>query len=126
MGKMIITQRWVTERRLELTDEDWVLRNERDKRRRAKPLPYMLAFTRHLEPCPFCGNAPKINSLWNDKSGFFSIKLNCYHGSIIDCGDWYRQLSRAGLDWNYRVRYHRGEPLKIAPHFYKGERRYDQ
>lgn len=128
MGKMVITQRLITERRLELTEADWAKRNERLERNRpwtAIPLPYMTAFTNHLEPCPFCGGAPKINSLWNERSGFYSIKLDCRHYSMVDCGDWYRQLSRAGLDWNYRVRHQRGEPLKIAPHFYKGERWHD-
>ena len=125
MGRIIVVRRWVEERRLELTDEDWSLREERDKRRRpytAKPMRYMLAFTRHLEPCPYCGNAPKINSLWNAKSGFNSIKLVCCRENTLDCGDWYKQLSRAGLDWNYRVRHQRGEPLKSVPHFYKNER----
>ena len=122
MGKLIV--RWVTERELVLTDEDWKLHDERQERKCSygvKPLPYMVAFTHHLKPCPHCGNAPRISSLWNSKSGFYSIKLGCCMKNSLDCGDWYRQLSRAGLDWNYRVRHQYGEPLKTVPHYHEKE-----
>ncbi|MBR7189197.1 MAG: hypothetical protein IKD53_11675 [Clostridia bacterium] len=126
MGKLIITRRWVEERQLILTDEDWKLHDERQRRRQkaeigARPLPYMEAFTRQLEPCPFCGQAPRISALWKDKVGFYSIKLGCCLKNCLDCGDWYKQLSRAGLDWNYRVRHQQGKQLKSVPHRYRRE-----
>ena len=128
MGKLITIKRWVEESHLELTDEDWKLRDERRDRRHqsefcAVPTPHMRAFIRHLEKCPVCGQAPRINSLWNDRHGFYSIKLVCCMENGLDCGDWYAQLSRAGLDWNYRVRHQRGEALKVVPHRYRNERK---
>ena len=127
MGKLVVVRHWVEERRIELTDEDWRLHEERREQKYrmetyAKPVPYMEAFTRHLEVCPYCGKAPRIHGLWKDRHGFYCIKLTCCMENGLDCGDWYKQLSRAGLDWNYRVRHQRGEPLKSVPHFYKNER----
>ena len=127
MGKLVVVRHWVEERRIELTDEDWRLHEERREQKYrmetyAKPVPYMEAFIRHLEVCPYCGKAPRIHGLWKDRHGFYSIKLTCCMENGLDCGDWYKQLSRAGLDWNYRVRHQRGEPLKSVPHFYKNER----
>lgn len=127
MGKLVIVRRWVEERHIEFTREDLELHDARREQKSQmeicpKPLPYMEAFTRHLEVCPYCGKAPRIHGLWKDKRGFYSIKLTCCMENDLECGDWYKQLSRAGLDWNYRVRHQRGEPLKSVPHFYKNER----
>lgn len=124
MGKLIAIKRWVEESHLELTDEDWKLRDERRDRRhqcafRATPTPHMRAFVQHLEKCPVCGREPRICGLWKDRYGFYSIKLMCCMENGLDCGDWYEQLSRAGLDWNYRVRHQRGEALKAVPHRYR-------
>lgn len=126
MGYIEITRRWVEEKRLILTDADWKLREERRERKQeseigAKPLPYMEAFVRHLEKCPFCGKTPKIQALMNGSGHYYSIKLTCCEKDMLNCGDWYKQLSRAGLDWNYRVRHQRGEPLKTVPHRYRME-----
>lgn len=124
MGQLIITRRWVTERRLILSDEDWKLHDERQERKKGydvEPLPYMVAFTRHLEPCPFCGNAPRISTLWKDRRGYYTFKLTCCEKDYLNCGDWYTQLSRAALSWNYRVRHKRGEPVKMVKHYSGGD-----
>lgn len=108
---MIITRRyvgWVEDRRLELTHEDYALRKKRQEERWNGQLspamfPWHYAFVKHLRKCPFCRGTPYILATWDTENGY-DYKIQCPHDcGLINCGDWYRQLSRAGLDWNYRV-----------------------
>ena len=120
MGRIVITRRWVVERKLELTIEDVALR---EKRRAAKCgdgldphiFGWQKRFMGHLESCPYCGKKPICGCTWDKKRGY-DYKLVCCEKGILNCGDWYPQLSRAGLDWNYRVRIVNGEPYRHAPH----------
>lgn len=124
MGKLILERRyvgWVTERRLILTHEDYELRRQRRERKQNGEIdPALLtwhySFLYHLEKCPYCGLPPYINATWEPKKGYdYKIQCSCDAG-LINCGDWYRQLSRAGLDWNYRAREAAGGPHKHCPH----------
>ena len=124
MGKMVITRRyvgWVEDRRLELTTDDFVLR---EKRRAAKHddgfepriFGWQKRFVEHLEPCPYCGKKPRFGCTWDKRRGY-DYKLVCCERGMLNCGDWYPQLSRAGLDWNFRVREARGEQHRHCPHW---------
>ena len=120
MGRIVTTRRWVVERKLELTLEDVALR---EKRRAAKfgdgldphIFGWQKRFMEHLESCPYCGKKPICGCTWDKKRGY-DYKLVCCEKGMLNCGDWYPQLSRAGLDWNYRVRIVKGEPYRHAPH----------
>ena len=126
MGKIEVTRRfvgWEVTRRLVLTNEDYALREKRRESRQEDALnPRIFGwhrrFVNHLEPCPYCGKQPLVNCIWKPDEGY-SYKLVCngYPHGMLECGDWYEQLSRAGLDWNYRVRHERGEPLRHCPHW---------
>jgi len=117
MGHIVITRRWVVERHLELSIEDVQKREERQERD-CGTFPAIFGwhrrFTEHLEKCPHCGRSPQLMSRWCPKWGF-DYKYICDEG-YMDCGDHYPQLSRAGLDWNYRVREAKGGPHRHAPH----------
>lgn len=126
MGQIVITRRWVgweITRRLELTDADYALREKRRKDKKdgeyePRVLGWQERFMRHLEPCPYCGKQPHCNCTWNARDGYdYKLMCDCYPNGMLDCGDWYHQLSRAGLDWNFRVRIERGEPRKVCPHW---------
>ena len=126
MGKMIITQRyigWVMEKHLELTAADYALREKRQAERydagfTPRILGWQKRVMQHLEPCPDCGKQPYCNCTWREKDGYnYKLMCDCYPQGMLECGDWYRQLSRAGLDWNFRVRHEKGEPHKFCPHW---------
>ena len=117
MGHIEITRRWVEERRLVLTIEDIQKSNERLIRKNGMfttTLGWHKRFTKRLERCPYCGRTPRLLSGWRPEYGF-SYKYVCDEGDM-NCGDWYYQLSRAGLDWNYRVREKYGECNRPVPH----------
>ena len=123
MGHIEVTRRWVVERRLVLDDQDYVKRIQRREQRQEEAIQPALfawheAFTKRLEKCPHCGRTPELSATWDVKRGY-SYKYVCssYHRGILDCGDWYPQLSRAGLDWNYRVWREKGMPYKHCPHW---------
>ena len=124
MGKMVITRRyvgWVEERKLVLTPEDFALREKRRAAKYDDPLiPRILGwqrrFMKHLEPCPYCGEKPRCGCIWDERRGY-DYKLVCCEKGMLNCGDWYPQLSRAGLDWNFRVREARGEKHRHCPHW---------
>lgn len=124
MGKMVITRRyvgWVEERKLALAPEDFALR---EKRRAAKHgddyapriFGWQKRFVEHLESCPYCGKKPICGCIWDERRGY-DYKLVCCEKGMLNCGDWYPQLSRAGLDWNFRVRIARGEQYRHCPHW---------
>lgn len=117
MGHIEITRRWVEDRRLILTAEDLKKHDERLMRNNGT-FPAILGwhrrFTKRLEKCPYCGKAPRLLSGWRPEYGF-DYKYVCDEGDL-HCGDWYSQLSRAGLDWNYRVRETQGEWHRHVPH----------
>ena len=124
MGKMVITRRyvgWVEDRRLELTTDDLALREKRRAAKygegfRPRIFGWQTRFMEHLEPCPFCGKKPRCNCTWDEDDGY-DYKLMCCDEGMLGCGDWYNQLSRAGLDWNFRVRLARGGPRRFCPHW---------
>ena len=124
MGKMVITRRyvgWVEERKLVLTPDDFALREKRRAAKYDDPLsPRILGwqkrFTEHLEPCPHCGKKPRCGCIWDERRGY-NYKLVCCEKGMLNCGDWYPQLSRAGLDWNFRVREARGAKHRFCPHW---------
>ena len=124
MGKMVITRRyvgWVEERKLVLTPEDFALSEKRRAAKYDDPLiPRILGwqrrFMKHLEPCPYCGEKPRCGCIWDERRGY-NYKLVCCEKGMLNCGDWYPQLSRAGLDWNFRVREARGEQHRHCPHW---------
>lgn len=124
MGKMVITRRyvgWVEERKLVLTPEDFALREKRRAAKYDDPLiPRILGwqrrFMKHLEPCPYCGEKPRCGCIWDERRGY-NYKLVCCEKGMLNCGDWYPQLSRAGLDWNFRVRETHGEQRRYCPHW---------
>lgn len=116
MGKIEV----VKHRMLKLSDSDILLREKRRKAKSAGELfPELLSwhysFVKHLEHCPYCGGLPRISAVWDSKNGY-EYKMRCCESGLLGCGDWYPQLSRAGLDWNYRVRLENGEPYKYCPH----------
>ena len=124
MGKLIVTRRyvgWVTEQRLELTHEDYVLRTKRRKEKQdgqvfPSLLPWHDSFVKRLDKCPRCGKLPYIAATWRPDEGY-DYKIQCPNDcGLINCGDWYGQLSRAGLDWNYRAREAAGAPHRHCPH----------
>ena len=124
MGRMTITRRYVgyvEDRRLELTYEDVMLRKKRRKVRQdgeiyPSLLPWHDSFVKHLDKCPYCGELPYIVATWRPEDGY-DYKMQCKHDChMINCGDWYHQLSRAGLDWNYRALEAAGGPHKHCPH----------
>ncbi|MBR3740592.1 MAG: hypothetical protein IKN04_09040 [Clostridia bacterium] len=122
MGKLIVTRRYVEERRLELSIEDLALRNKRLREKangELKPslLPWHHTFVKRLDQCPCCKAHPYIRALWNPEEGY-EYKILCPNSCrTINCGDWYHQLSRAGLDWNYRAQEAAGWPHKHCPHW---------
>lgn len=124
MGRMVITRRyvgWVEDRRLELTVDDFALREKRraakyDDGCRPRLFGWQKRFLEHLEPCPYCGKKPRFQCIWDEDDGY-DYKIVCCEQGMINCGDWYPQLSRAGLDWNFRVRMERGGPHKHCPHW---------
>lgn len=121
MGKLVTTRRWVVETRLELTDEDLAIREKRRKARYEEGLSprifrWQKNFMNHLEPCPYCGEKPRCGCIWDERRGY-NYKLVCCEKGMLNCGDWYPQLSRAGLDWNFRVREARGEQHRHCPHW---------
>lgn len=124
MGRMIITRRYVgyvEDRHLELTLNDIALRDKRRKDRqdgqfRPSLLPWHDSFVKHLDKCPYCGEPPYILASWRPENGY-CYKIQCPNDChLINCGDWYHQLSRAGLDWNYRALEAAGGPHKHCPH----------
>ena len=123
MGKLTVTRRyvgWVEDRRLELTLEDYELRNKRREEKHGYApalLPWHEKFVQRLKPCPYCLETPYINATWQEEDGY-DYKIQCPNDcGMINCGDWYNQLSRAGLDWNYRAQEAAGGPHKHCPHW---------
>ena len=110
----------VEHRVLTLSNSDVLLR---EKRRKAKSeseispdlLDWHRSFVKRLERCPYCGNFPRIGAIWDSDTGY-EYKMRCCEEGMLGCGDWYPQLSRAGLDWNYRVRIENGGAYKHCPH----------
>lgn len=113
MGRIVMRE--IRYMELELSAEDY----EKCRKRKAlrdemelnpKPTRHELSFAEKLEKCPFCGKTPRYNKICT-KSGRYSYKMNCglhdrLPGNIfpLDCGDWFKTPSRAGRDWNERVR----------------------
>lgn len=119
MGHIEITRHWDEERHLVLSIEDVRLSERRRRKRQDSEchpvlLGWQHCFTKKLDKCPYCGKAPRLLALWRPEYGW-DYKYVCSDG-YLDCGDWYEQLSRAGLDWNYRVRETQGAPHKHVRH----------
>lgn len=128
MGQRVITRRyvgWVTESRLELTNADYEKRRKRKEKRQNEEydpvlFPWHYAILRRLDKCPYCGETPYLSATWRPDKGY-DYKIQCPNDcATINCGDWYGQLSRAGLDWNYRAREAAGAPHKHCPHWKGG------
>lgn len=124
MGK-ILTET-VMRRRLLLDNRDYALHAERSRRKSQRELhpailPWHERFAARLDPCPYCGEQPRYNVIFDDEDGY-EYKFNCCEKGGLGCGDWYPQLSRAGLSWNVRARHEKGEPYRIVPHKHQGGR----
>lgn len=114
MGKIVMRE--IRYMELELSAEDF----EKQKKRKAlreemelspKITRHEMRFAERLEKCPFCGKTPRYNKICSIKRGTNSYKMTCdfhdqFPGNIfsLDCGDWFKTPSRAGRDWNERVR----------------------
>jgi len=117
MGHIEVHRRWVVEKRLVLDDGDFVKQKQRRKwRQETALLQWHKSFSKRLEKCPYCGKVPYLSAFWFQNQYSYKYNCGCYHKGMLDCGDWYGQLSRAGLDWNYRVRMEKGMPYKHCPH----------
>lgn len=65
-------------------------------------------FLLRLEKCPICGRTPHFLKVRNRDKGCYEYKATCpewhHDASEIGFGDWFCSVSRAGRDWNERVR----------------------
>ena len=113
MGRMFEREVCYTERIVELTAEDLRKRSLREKKRQELELSpgitaHERAFAKRLLPCPICGKTPMYHKITVERSpGGYDYKFDCVihlesHG--LECGDWFYSVSRAGRDWNERVR----------------------
>lgn len=113
MGRMFEREVCYTERIVELTAEDLRKRSLRTKKRQELELSpgitaHEKAFAKQLLPCPICGKTPMYHKIAVERSpGGYDYKFDCVihlesHG--LECGDWFYSVSRAGRDWNERVR----------------------
>ncbi|MGN0996537.1 MAG: hypothetical protein ACI4PG_06490 [Candidatus Ventricola sp.] len=114
MGRIVVREVRRIERRLELTAEDIEKRKQRKERWNAQnvhpaPTDHEKRFANHLLKCPFCGKSPRfLKTTACDPSGY-DYKLTCDLHAVnvrypLECGDWFSSVSRAGRDWNERVR----------------------
>ena len=88
-----------------LTEDDY--RKQRERRALLHDidnplLGWQRRFTTRLKKCPKCGSSPKLLAYWVPERGW-ECKYVCGGCPNMACGDWYYQLSRAGLDWNRRT-----------------------
>lgn len=113
MGRMIEREVRYTERIVELTAGDLRKRSLREKKRQELELSpgitaHERAFAKRLLPCPICGKTPMYHKITVERSpSGYDYKFDCVihlesHG--LECGDWFYSVSRAGRDWNERVR----------------------
>lgn len=113
MGRMIEREVRYTERIVELTAGDLRKRSLREKKRQELELSpgitaHERAFAKRLLPCPICGKTPMYHKITVERSpSGYDYKFDCVihlesHG--LGCGDWFYSVSRAGRDWNERVR----------------------
>lgn len=113
MGRMFEREVCYTERIVELTAEDLRKRSLRTKKRQELELSpgitaHEKAFAKRLLPCPICGKTPMYHKIAVERShSGYDYKFDCVmhlesHG--LECGDWFYSVSRAGRDWNERVR----------------------
>lgn len=128
MGKIVLEK--VIYKRLELTKEDLQLRAWRRATKSKEELHPNLfdwhrGFAARLKKCPNCGETPQMACIWTEDRGY-SYKFWCgFHDkkrngdTALQCGDWYYSLSRAGLDWNYRVAEATGWPHRIVRHYHQ-------
>lgn len=104
-----------TERRLELTQEDLQIRQKRQALRQGRkntPLvtEHERRFAEHLLKCPFCGRTPYYRKFTFSGRDGYAYKLVCTphaehkESMFLECGDWFDTPSKAGRDWNERVR----------------------
>lgn len=111
MGRIVC----YTERRLELTQEDLQKRQERQALRQTREISPAITrhekrIAEHLLKCPFCGKTPRYSKIACVSSSGYSYKMHCdlhvgCEGNVaLDCGDWFDTPTKAGRDWNERVR----------------------
>lgn len=114
MGRIVERKVCYTEYYLELTEEDLRKQQKRRELRQQREIsPAILEhekrFAEHLLKCPICGNTPRFSKVAYRQHGLYSYKLHCdlhdgYGSSLLTCGDWFNTPSKAGWDWNERVR----------------------
>lgn len=116
MGKIVLREIRHVEKVLKLSEDDYEKRRKRTALRdeielRAKPTRHELRFAEKLEKCPFCGKTPRYMKICSIKRGTNSYKMTCdIHNQepqaiyFLDCGGWFATPSKAGRDWNERVR----------------------
>lgn len=99
---------------LELTQEDLQKQRERQALRQGWELSppvteHEKRFAEHLLKCPFCGKTPRYSKIACNHPNGYDYKLHCdlhdgYGSTFLLCGDWFDTPSKAGRDWNERVR----------------------
>lgn len=116
MGKIVLREIRYVQRELELSEEDIEKRIKRAALKQEmevspNPTGHEKRFAERLEKCPFCGKTPRYMKISDNNQSEFSYKMVCdIHipgpGNIFDlgCGGWFATPSRAGRDWNERVR----------------------
>ena len=111
MGRMVKRLVRYTDLYLELTDEDLQKQRARNElRQKFEISPDVTAhekrFAERLLKCPICGKTPHYLKIACDSKSGYSYKMDCdiHVGSMLGCGDWFDTPSRAGRDWNDRVR----------------------
>lgn len=109
MGRIVYALR--VERCLELSAEDVCKQKERRTRRQTCEISpgitgSELRFIKHLLKCPVCGKEPHYLKIACKSPTGYEYKLDCqiHPGYYLSCGDWFDTPSKAGFDWNKRVR----------------------
>lgn len=114
MGRIVVRKVLSLERRLELTEQDIEKHNRRRERWNAQNVhpdatEHEKRFAEQLLRCPLCGKRPRFLKTTGYSSSGYEYKLTCdLHVENtrykLSCGDWFSTPSRAGRDWNERVR----------------------
>ena len=133
MGRMVKRLVRYTDIYLELTDEDLKKQRERNELRQKWEIsPAVTAhekrFAECLLKCPICGKTPHYLKIACESKSGYSYKMDCdiHVGSMLGCGDWFDTPSRAGRDWNDRVRIARAKERRYSDRGLMGDDLYHE